>query len=111
MMSTSSLCLRRYFVEAYYYLEDSSPTLSSSSSRAQATLPETPPVDWDEDASPSSTAVPAHVYIQRVASLHAAGGAGFAREFAALRAAEETSPPEDMQVLKEDKHAKKGEAR
>ena len=79
---------RKYFNESYYYLDESSPSTPSPS-----VVP-----DWDAESSASSgggsdgsnggsgggktsTSIPAHLYIQRVASLHAGGDLGFANEF------------------------------
>ena len=77
---------RKYFNESYYYLDESSPSTPSPS-----VVP-----DWDAESSvsssgagsdgssgggKSSTSIPAHLYIQRVASLHAEGNLGFASEF------------------------------
>ena len=48
--------------------------------------------DWDldpqspDDGSQGSTAIPAHLYIQRVTSLHADGDIGFSKEFEAIQA-------------------------
>ncbi len=62
---------RKYFNESYYYLDEGPATPAPSAAGA----------DWDEDVS---TSIPAHLYIQRVASLHAEG---FAKELASVAAA------------------------
>lgn len=78
------LFFRKYFNESYYYLDESPAT------PAPSIVP-----DWDLDQSSSgsvdgsqtgTTAIPAHLYIQRVASLHADGDIGFSKEFEAIQA-------------------------
>jgi receptor-type tyrosine-protein phosphatase gamma len=93
------LSCRKYFNESYYYLDESSPSTPSPS-----VVP-----DWDTESAVSSggsesskmsTAIPAHLYIQRVASLHAEGDVGFAKEFEAIQAMseQESIPSETAQL-------------
>ena len=83
-MRASFLPSRKYFNESYYYLDE------SPSTPAPSIVP-----DWDADDtngnndssnSATSTSIPAHLYIQRVASLHAEGDIGFSKEFEAVHA-------------------------
>ncbi|XP_071748929.1 putative receptor-type tyrosine-protein phosphatase mosPTP-1 isoform X2 [Lepeophtheirus salmonis] len=59
---------RRYFNEAYYYLDEGTVT------PVPASIP-----DWD--IIDAKRAVPTHVFIQRVAAMHMDINTGFAREF------------------------------
>lgn len=72
---------RKYFNEAYYYLDESPAT------PAPSIVP-----DWDSDPTSNSssdgmsTAIPISIYIQRVVSLHSDGDIGFTKEFEAIQA-------------------------
>eukprot|EP00094_Tigriopus_californicus_P012020 TCALIF_11614-PA protein Name:"Similar to Ptp99A Tyrosine-protein phosphatase 99A (Drosophila melanogaster)" AED:0.07 eAED:0.07 QI:0/0.7/0.45/0.81/1/1/11/539/1209 len=73
--------MRKYFNEAYYYLDESPAT------PAPSIVP-----DWDSDPVSNSandgmsTAIPISIYIQRVVSLHSDGDIGFTKEFEAIQA-------------------------
>ena len=100
------LFTRKYFNESYYYLDESVGTATPAPSIVPDwdIEPQATAVSVEEDAvngglilgtkPPSSssptaavrTAIPAHLFIPHVASLHAGGGAGFAREYRVLQA-------------------------
>ena len=99
---------RKYFNESYYYLDESVGTATPAPSIVPDwdIEPQSTAMSVEEDAvngglilgtkppsasSASShqqrrTAIPAHLFIPHVASLHADAGAGFAREYRALQA-------------------------
>ena len=82
--STAKPFSRKFFNEAYYFLDDGSsptpaPSLASSASSNVAA------VDWDA-SDDANKAVAAHLYIQRVAAMHAEGDEGYRREFEVLEA-------------------------
>ncbi len=69
---------RKFFNESYYYLDEASPAAAASAAAA------TMAPEWElESVGPDGkpTAIPAHLYIQRVAAMHADGDVGFAKEF------------------------------
>ena len=70
---------RKYFNESYYYLDESPAT------PAPSIVPEW---DLESTAGPDgqTTAIPAHLYIQRVSGLHADGDLGFSKEFESIQA-------------------------
>ncbi len=73
-----SLPFRKFFNESYYYLDEASPAAAASAAAA------TMAPEWElESVGPDGkpTAIPAHLYIQRVAAMHADGDVGFAKEF------------------------------
>ena len=72
------LPFRKFFNESYYYLDEASPAAAASAAAA------TMAPEWElESVGPDGkpTAIPAHLYIQRVAAMHADGDVGFAKEF------------------------------
>ena len=73
---------RKYFNESYYYLDEAAPFALTPTSAAAAASQ----CDWDSVEPALTTAVPAHLYIQRVAAMHANGGI-FAKEFLEVVAA------------------------
>ncbi len=99
---------RKYFNESYYYLDESVGTATPAPSIVPDwdIEPQSTAMSVEEDAvngglilgtkppsasAPPShqqrrTAIPAHLFIPHVASLHADAGAGFAREYRALQA-------------------------